>query len=58
MRRLLTASLLLALGGCAADTMVTDPGELPFTKVDPGKADTSAEAVFLDFTSDSTRSSS
>ncbi|HBQ12997.1 MAG TPA: hypothetical protein DEF51_18295 [Myxococcales bacterium] len=51
MRRLVTASLLLALAGCAPQAMPTAE-DLPFTKVDPGKADSSAEAVFLDFTFD------
>ncbi|MEQ8460036.1 MAG: PPC domain-containing protein [Sandaracinaceae bacterium] len=51
MRRLVTASLLLALAGCAPQAMPAAE-DLPFTKVDPGKADSSAEAVFLDFTFD------
>ena len=51
MRRLVTASILLALAGCAPQAMPTAE-DLPFTKVDPGKADSSAEAVFLDFTFD------
>lgn len=51
MRRLLTASLLLGLAGCASPAMPAAE-DLPFTKVDPGKADSSAEAVFLDFTFD------
>lgn len=48
MRRLLFASLLVALVGCAADTMPAAE-DLPYTKVEPGKEDSSAEAVFLDF---------
>jgi hypothetical protein len=39
-------AFLLAMGaGCAAPATT----ELPYTKVDPGKEDSSAEAVFLDF---------
>ena len=52
MRHLLTATLLLSLGGCAATPELGDPDDLPFTKVEPGKEDSSAEAVFLDFTFD------
>ena len=51
MRRLLTTALLLALGGCAADALPATE-DLPFTKVEPGKEDSSAEAVFLDLTFD------
>ncbi len=47
MRKTLSAFLLLALGGCATPSIATE--DLPFTKQDPLKADTSAEAVFLDF---------
>ncbi len=49
MRNLLLATLLLSLGGCAADAPPIDPGELPYTKVEPGKEDSSVEAVFLEF---------
>ena len=52
MRNLLTATLLLTLGGCAADVSMVPTEDLPYTKVEPGKEDSSAEAVFLDFTFD------
>ncbi len=55
MRRALTSfiassSLLLAaaLAGCASALPATE--DLPFTKVEPGKEDSSAEAVFIDLT--------
>lgn len=52
MRRLLTTTLLLALGGCAADVGTLPTEDLPFTKVEPGKEDSSVEAVFLDLSFD------
>lgn len=52
MRHLLTASLLLGLAGCAAGAGMAAPEDLPFTKIEPGKEDSSAEAVFLDFSFD------
>ncbi|MCA9609234.1 MAG: hypothetical protein KC619_26715, partial [Myxococcales bacterium] len=48
MRNLLLATLLLALGGCAADPSTLAPEDLPYTKVEPGKEDSSVEAIFLE----------
>lgn len=49
MRRAL--ALTLALAGCASSPALTDE-DLSITKVEPGKEDSSAEAVFLLFTFD------
>ena len=48
---LLAFFTVTSLAGCAGGGLPA-VDELPFTKVEPGKADTSAEAVFLDFTFD------
>ena len=49
MRRAL--ALILALAGCASSPTLSDE-DLSITKVEPGKEDSSAEAVFLLFTFD------
>jgi hypothetical protein len=49
MRSTVTASLLLALAGCASTAMPADPA---FRKVEPGKEDSSTEAVFVDMSFD------
>ncbi|MCB9596568.1 MAG: PPC domain-containing protein [Sandaracinaceae bacterium] len=52
MRNLLLATLLLALGGCATDPSLIPTEDLPFTKVEPGKEDSSVEAIFLELAFD------
>ncbi|MGE0784144.1 MAG: pre-peptidase C-terminal domain-containing protein [Sandaracinaceae bacterium] len=56
MQRRLALSLLLALAtpfaGCANPPADLNGDDLPFTKVEPGKEDSSAEAVFLEFSFD------
>jgi hypothetical protein len=48
MRRLM-ALVLVSMVGCA-DTGLS--GELPFVKVEPGKEDSSTEAIFVDMSFD------
>ncbi len=48
MRKLLLVALLASLGGCAADPSLLAPEDLPYTKVEPGKEDSSVEAVFVE----------
>ena len=38
----------MPLGGCAADPSTLAPEDLPYTKVEPGKEDSSVEAIFLE----------
>ena len=47
MRRLFWTGLLLSLAGCAAQAPSVDPDDYAFTKVEPGKEDSSSEAIFL-----------
>ncbi len=50
MRRVSMMGLFLVLGGCAVE--VPPAGELPFQKVEPGKEDSSAEAIFIELSFD------